>query len=129
MRVRIEAVLLALLVAYAVWLPLPSASVTADTRLPLIVPPLVLCAAAASVHYTRIRRGEARTVWTFPHRIWTIGSILFIAVVVFQLLPLPPAVLRSLSPSTYDLWAESANVARLAGAASSQEWRPLTLDA
>lgn len=44
---------------------------------------------------------------SYPPKSVFLPLLLFVSLILFQLLPLPPAVLRSLSPSTYELYVRS----------------------
>lgn len=128
LRERLETVLLALLICYAIWLPLPFGAVTVGSRPYLLIPPLILCAAAAASRYAHSRAGGSRASWSFAFRVWTVGAVLFIALTVFQLIPLPPAVIAALSPATSDVWSEASGVVRLATGSGSMGWRPLSVE-
>src|SRR5436305_8618263 len=100
-----ERALLVLFLAWLIWLPMPFGSVIERARLPLIAVPLALCALAALV--SRLPEGRA---W----RIWTGGSLLFLAIVALQLVPLPMLLLRALSPHAAELWEGSDRVRQAA---------------
>jgi len=97
-----EGALAVVFLAWLIWLPLPFGSVIAKAWLPLIVPPLALCAVSALV----CRNVSEATAW----RIWTIGSALFLAIVALQLVPLPLSMLRLVSPRSAEIWAGSDRV-------------------
>jgi len=100
-----EGALVALFLAWLIWLPMPFGSVIERARLPLVAVPLALCAVAALV----CRFPEARA-W----RIWTLGSLLFLAVIAIQLVPLPLALLQALSPRAAEIWEGSDRVRQAA---------------
>lgn len=117
-----EGALLALFLAWLIWLPMPFGSVIERARLPLIAVPLALCAIAALLS----RLPESRA-W----RVWTIGSLLFLAVIAVQLVPLPLPLLRALSPRAAEIWeggdrvrqaAASAHPLSVAPAITVREW-------
>ncbi|HEX3068496.1 MAG TPA: O-antigen ligase family protein, partial [Thermoanaerobaculia bacterium] len=64
---------------------------------------------------------------TQPGRIWTIGGILFAAVIGLQLIPMPVSLLRLLSPQSAAIWARAGRLAALANVASPSMY-PITLD-
>jgi len=104
-----EGALLVVFLAWLVWLPMPFGSVIERARMPLIAVPLALCAIVALLRFFRGTEAVRMTAW----RIWTIGSVLFLAVVAFQLLPLPMSLLHLLSPQAATIWAGSDRVAAL----------------
>src|SRR2546423_460215 len=95
-----RALFLALLV-YLAWLPLPFGSNVEWAQRPLILVPLVLCAAAA------LLRMRESFVQSFAYRVWTIGGVLFALVVALQLVPMPPALLAAISPESAAVWASA----------------------
>lgn len=121
MRNVAEGTSVALFLLYLFWLPLPFGSVT-DTAQPVLVfPALILCAVAALL---RLRRpGEV----VRPLRIWTAGAVAFVFVVALQLLPLPPFLLRLLSPESARIWGSASHIASLAGIATSSA-HPISVD-
>lgn len=110
-----EGALLVVFLAWLVWLPMPFGSVIERARMPLIAVPLALCAIVSLLRLIRGSDAAPMTAW----RIWTIGSVLFLALTAFQLLPLPTSLLRVLSPQSATIWAGSDRVARLLGKAVS----------
>ena len=117
----------AVLCAWLLWLPLPFGSVVERARLPLVAVPLALCTAAAllRLYATRDRTGTAQP--TRPWQIWGTGALLFLAAGALQLVPLPPALLRALSPDAHAIWSSATHVATLAGEPVRSLW-PLTVD-
>ncbi|MFP5247599.1 MAG: hypothetical protein ACLGH0_12985, partial [Thermoanaerobaculia bacterium] len=92
---------LAIFFVWLLWLPLPFGSIVERARIPLILVPLVLCAIAAAVrlHATRDRVNTAQ-----PTRAWLVwgnGALLFLAAGALQLVPLPQAVHRLVSPESH----------------------------
>src|SRR6476646_8246235 len=97
-RAAAELVCRGLLLLYLCWLPLPFGSVTERAQLPLVVGALVICAMAALARSRVIpsrddgeesRAGGgslAALGMTHPCRLWTLGALLFLAVVALQLL-------------------------------------------
>jgi O-antigen ligase len=125
-----EGALLAVFLAWLIWLPMPFGSVTDSARLPLIAVPLALCLLAALLRMwggfsdPPGRIGElAPQAW----RIWTIGSLLFLAAIVLQLVPLPPPLLRVLSPQSANIWAGGDRVAALLRAPVAR-MHPISID-
>lgn len=122
-----ERVCLTILFAWLLWLPLPFGSVVSRARLPLLAVPLALCAAAAVIrlYATRDRTNTAQPTpaWGF----WGFGALLFLGVAALQLIPLPPAMLRALSPEAHALWSAGSRIATLGGAPARTAW-PLTVD-
>ncbi|MEA2570942.1 MAG: hypothetical protein QOI24_2943 [Acidobacteriota bacterium] len=106
---RIERACVVALFAYLVWLPMPFASVIDAAQPALIIPPLVICAAAAFLR----SRAEGVSRPTAPYRIWTAGAIAFALVAALQLVELPGSLLRLLSPESYAIWSRASRVAAL----------------
>lgn len=102
----IEAVCAALLLAYLVWVPLPFGSNVDAAFVPLVVPPLILCAAAALL---RVRQG-ASLRFSRAYRTWSIAALVVLVVVAIQLVPLPPSVLGSLSPESRSIWSAADQI-------------------
>jgi hypothetical protein len=111
------------LLAFLVWVPMPFGSASDGSQLPLIVPPLLLCAASALLCLSRQRP----LVVTRPARIWTIGGLLFALVIALQLVPLPMPFLAVISPRSAAIWGRAAGVAALAGV-GSPALHPITID-
>ncbi len=122
-----ERALLVLLLTWLVWLPMPFGSVVEVARLPLIVVPLALCTAAASIRFYTTRGRNSTAMPTRPLNIWLAGSVLFLAVSALQLVPLSPALLRALSPESFAIWSGASRVATLAGVPARSAW-PITTD-
>jgi len=122
-RRRVEEALTALLLAWLFWLPLPFGSVIDAAQPMLVVPPLLLCASAA---FLRIGRPS---IVMRPLRIWTIGAFLFLAVIAFQLVPLPGALLASISPESFRIRSDAARIASLALGTAPPAAQPITVDA
>ena len=104
-----ERICVGVFAAWLLWLPLPYGSNEEFARAPLIAVPLLLCAVVALL---RARHDEAIRVpnaW----RVWTAGALLFIAVVALQLVPLPPAILRIISPGSATIWRAAESVSSL----------------
>lgn len=121
----VEVVCAALLLAYLVWVPLPFGSNVDAAFVPLVVPPLVLCAAAALLRFRvadGLRIGRA-------YRTWSIAALVLIAVVAFQLAPLPPALAAIISPESHAIWTAADRVTALAAdSAASAHAHPISVD-
>jgi O-antigen ligase len=122
MRKGVDLGLFVLLLVYLAWVPMPFGSATDSSQLPLIVPPLVLCAMAALLRVSKERPFRM----TAPGLIWTAGAVLFAAVIAIQLIPVPLSLLRVLSPQAAVIWGRAGRLATLAGLPSPQLY-PLTL--
>ncbi|HEX8155023.1 MAG TPA: hypothetical protein VF698_17955, partial [Thermoanaerobaculia bacterium] len=115
------------LAIFLVWLaalPLPFGAIVERARVPLVAVPLLLCAIAAGLRAVRARDG---IVPTRAYRLWTGGALLLIALAALQLVPLSPALLRSLSPESYAIWSDAGRVAALGGVTSPAA-RPISID-
>lgn len=127
MITTVERVCLTLFVAWLAWLPMPYGSVVARARLPLVIVPLALCAVAAA---SRLYGTRDRSVTAQPTRAWLIwanGALLLLGLCALQLVPLPPALLRLLSPESHTIWTAASRVAGLAGV-QSHNAHPITID-
>jgi len=109
------------------WLPLPFGSIVESARIPLIAGPLLTCiiAAAIRLYATRDRTNTAQP--TRAALIFNNGALLFLAAIALQLVPLPHALHRTLSPESYAIWSSASRVATLAGAVSRTLF-PLSVD-
>ena len=116
-----------ILLAWLAWLPLPFGSIVPRARLPLIGVPLLICAIASVARLlgTRERTSSARPTqaWT----IWAGGAALLLVVGALQLVPMPPGLLRPLSPESEAIWSAASRVTRLAGVVVSNA-HPISLD-
>lgn len=122
-----ERVCLAALLLWLVWLPLPFGSVIPRARVPLIVVPLAVCAAAALIRFYSTRERNAGAQPTRSLMIWTNGALLFLAIAALQLVPMPLPLLDVLSPESSALWRSSVRIANLAGV-PARSWFPITID-
>jgi len=123
MRNVAELTLFVCLLAFLAWVPMPFGSASDASQPFLIVPPLLICAAAAA-----LRAWSKRPfVPTTPGRIWIAGAVLFTLVIALQLVPLPMAMLRVFSPRSAEIWGSAARVAALAGVRPSA-MHPITID-
>ncbi|MDP9362309.1 MAG: O-antigen ligase family protein [Acidobacteriota bacterium] len=114
MRNTLDLGLFVLLLAFLVWVPMPFGSASDASQLPLIIPPLVICGAAALLRATR----ETPFLLTRPGLIWTVGGVLFVLVLGLQLVPMPLPVLSVLSPQSAVIWGRAERLASLAGVAA-----------
>src|SRR5512141_3042574 len=120
-----EMTIVALLLAYLFWVPLPFGSTIDSAQTALVIPPLLICALAALTRSFTLRRSRSgdpsRPALSAPRplRLWSAGAVLFVIVVAFQLVPLPEPLLGALSPSSLALWKSAGRVAALAGTAAS----------
>jgi putative inorganic carbon (HCO3(-)) transporter len=104
-----EAVCAALLLAYLIWVPLPFGSNVDAAYVPLIVPPLILCAAAAL-----LRSFSADGVsLSRAYRTWSLAGIVAIATCALQLVPLPASIAAVLSPESHAIWSAADRVVAL----------------
>ena len=115
--------LFVLLLAFLVWVPMPFGSASDASQLPLVISPLVICAAAALLRASR----QTPFQLTRPGLMWTVGGVLFVLVVGLQLIPLPLPVLAILSPQSAVIWGRAERLATLAGVAGPS-LHPITLD-
>jgi O-antigen ligase len=111
MRNPAQLALFVLLLSFLVWVPMPFGSASDASQPLLIVPALLLCAAAALLRST----DPSPFVPTRPGRLWIIGGVLFVLVISLQLVPLPMPVLRVVSPQSAAIWSRAARLAALAG--------------
>jgi len=118
---------LTILFAWLLWLPLPFGSVVDEARLPLVAVPLGVCLAVSLARlyaaYDRTNSARPTLAWT----VWGVGALAFLAFAALQVVPLPPAVLRALSPAAHEIWSSASRVVSLSGESARTAW-PLTID-
>jgi O-antigen ligase len=123
MRKAGELALFAGLVAFLVWVPMPFGSASDASQPALILPPLLICCAAALLHAA----GKRPLTMTRAGRIWTIGGVLFTIVIAVQLLPLPSGLLSLISPQSAAIWFRATHVTALSGISDGSS-HPITID-
>jgi O-antigen ligase len=123
MQKAVERTLFVCLLAFLAWVPMPFGSASDASQPFLIVPPLLICAAAAAQRASWKRPFVPKT----PARIWIAGAVLFVLVIAMQLVPLPMGMLRVLSPRSAEIWGSAARVAALAGV-QPPTMHPITID-
>ncbi|HEX7153868.1 MAG TPA: O-antigen ligase family protein [Thermoanaerobaculia bacterium] len=122
-----ERLTLGLLLAWLLWLPMPFGSVVEAARAPLILVPLVLCAAAALLRLQATRGRTSDVHPTRAFRIWAVGGFLFVAVCTLQIVPLSKPLLQAASPESVSIWTMASRVASLAGVSPRTAF-PITID-
>jgi O-antigen ligase len=122
-----ERACLTLFCVWLAWLPLPFGSNVPYALVPLIAVPLFLCGVAAAIRLFATRDRSSAVQPTRPWVIWTSGALSFVLAGALQLIPLPPAMHRLLSPESHAIWSAAAKVAVLAGV-DAGGWHPLTVD-
>jgi O-antigen ligase len=123
----LERVCLAIFFAWLATVALPFGSVIEQARLPLVTVPLVLGAVAALI---RLEATRDRTHTAQPTRAWMIfglGGLFFILAILLQLVPLPPSMLRAISPESHAIWSRAEAVRSLVRA-DSAAFHPITVD-
>ena len=123
MRNAAELTLFVCLLAFLAWVPMPFGSASDASQPFLIVPPLLICAAAAALRASWKRPFVPRTA----ARIWIAGAVLFVLVIALQLVPLPMGMLRLFSPRSAEIWGSATHVAALAGVRAPAMY-PITID-
>jgi putative inorganic carbon (HCO3(-)) transporter len=123
----VEWVCLTILLAWLAWLPLPFGSIVPRAWIPLIAVPLFVCAIAAIVRLIATRDRANTSQLTRTWIIWATGGFLLLALAAFQLVPMPPSLLDTLSPESDAIWGAAARVARLAGIATPAA-HPISID-
>jgi putative inorganic carbon (HCO3(-)) transporter len=106
---RGELAALALLFAFLLWVPLPFGSTPDPFQLAFVCGALIVCIAATLA----VLASRAALALSPAHRAWSGGAVLFMLVVALQLLPLPDALLRLVSPESARIWSAAARVAAL----------------
>jgi len=112
----------ALLLVWLAWLPMPFGSVTDAAQPALILPPLLICAAAALLRFRQPMLAPRAL------KVWGAGALAFALVVAAQLLPLPDFLLRPLSPESYRIWSDAARIAAMALQSPQPAVHPITVD-
>lgn len=118
---------LAIFFVWLAWLPLPFGSVIDAARRPLVAVPLALGALACLIRFLATRERTSSAQPTRAWLIWGYGTLVFCAVGVLQLVPLPPSLLNSVSPESYLIWTHASRVAALAGV-SGGTLHPISID-
>ena len=95
--------------------------------MPLIVVPLVICLVTTLLRFYVVRERTSASQPTRPWLIWAGGCALFLGVCALQLVPLPPSVLRVVSPESHAIWSAADRVAALGGASVSSA-HPVSID-
>lgn len=120
-----ERICVGLFAAWLLWLPLPFGSNEEFARTPLIAVPLLLCAVAALLRAWQDEPIRTPNAW----RIWTVGALLFAATVALQLVPLPPPLLRLVSPASATIWRAADGVSALIGSRTAGDAaHPISVD-
>lgn len=117
-----ERACLALLLVYLFWLPLPFGSVIDESRLPLVLTPLLLCFAASL-----LAARDPATSHSMAYRTWAIGGAILVGIAALQLLPLSPAILGAISPESLAIWNLGGKVASLTGVPTRHAF-PVSID-
>src|SRR3954469_2356379 len=123
MRTAAERALFVCLLAFLAWVPMPFGSASDASQPFLIVPPLLICAAAAALRAWSKRPFAPAE----PARIWISGAVLFTLLIAWQLVPLPDAMLHAFSPRSAEIWRSASGVASLAGV-HAPSMHPITID-
>jgi O-antigen ligase len=122
-----ERIGLAILLVWLAALPLPFGSMIEKARVSLIVVPLAICLVSVVLRLYVIRDRTNASQPTRPWLIWAFGTFLLLGLGALQLIPLPPALLRAVSPESFEIWTAAARVAELAGVKSSP-FHPISID-
>ena len=107
-----ERACIALLAVYLIWLPLPFGSIIDAAFVPLILPPILICALAACLR-SRMPPNTSLHM-SLAYRIWTAGAVALVIIVALQLVPLPQSLLAPASPMSQRIWSSADRVASLA---------------
>jgi O-antigen ligase len=123
MRKAVEITVFVCLLAFLVWVPMPFGSASDASQTFLILPAFLICVAAA------LLRAFRRTPFqlTRPARIWIIGGALFALIILLQLVPLPSAILGTISPKSAEIWGRAGRAAALLGV-DAGALHPITID-
>jgi O-Antigen ligase len=98
-----EWAMLALLLAWLIWIPLPFGSVVELAQVPLIAVPLSICCLAAATRL--VAGGPLQT--SRPLLIWTSGAVVFALIVALQIAPLGESLVAAISPAAARIWADA----------------------
>ena len=105
----LDRLLLAVFLAWVVWLPLPFASVIDKARLPLVAVPLAILALAALVSHGEAPPRDSQR--SRAHRRWSIGAALLLLLIAIQLIPLPAPILQRIDSESSTLWQQATAIA------------------
>jgi hypothetical protein len=119
-----ERICLGIFAVWLLWLPLPFGSNEDFARTPLIVVPLAICALTAFVRIGRAGSIEPCRAW----KIWSVGGLLLVVVILIQLIPLSPSLLRAVSPESDTIWRGASRVASLIDHQPQNRPHPITID-
>ena len=114
----------AILLLYLLWIPLPFASVVPGAWLLLTLPPLLLLAALAAIDLP----GDVRWKLSPAAIWWSLGAIVFSLVVLIQILPLPPVVVRGISGEAHTIWIRAAEIVNTIRPDLVPKWFFLSVD-
>ena len=123
----VERSCLAIFLVWLAALPLPFGSIIEPARVPLIVVPLALCLVTTLLRFYIVRERTSASRPTKAWLIWAGGCALFLGVCALQLVPLPPSLLRLVSPESHAIWSAASRVAALGGAPVSS-MHPISID-
>jgi O-antigen ligase len=119
-----EETLRILLFAYLLWIPLPFGSVTQFAQLPLVLIPLLIFAIAATLRFLE----RSAPALTPSYLAWSAAGLILLITTALQLIPLPPAATRLLSPAAHQLWTGARDVHDLLVPGDSfREYFPLSV--
>lgn len=123
----VEQLCLALFFVWLAALPLPFGSVVERARVPLIAVPISLCTVCTLLRLYAVRHRTNAAPPTRAWVIWAAGFVAMLVVAALQLVPLPPSILRTLSPGSHAIWTAASRVAELGGVHVSAA-HPISID-
>lgn len=126
-RRLIENIGRALLVLVLLWIPLPFGSVTRIAQAPIVLGGIAVGVAALASLLARNELDRFRLTPLLA--VSALGAIVLITVAAFQLVPLPHALLRVLSPSSFEIWQGARSVHELLGGPGPRvRFDPVSID-
>ncbi len=115
-----------LLFGWLLSLPLPFGSNTAAAFPLITIGPSLICLLAAGGRLVAAR-SRLPIESTRPYLFLTVGSLLWLGVVLIQLIPLPGALAAIFSPTAAEIWRGGNRALAFAGI-PQRDWFPLTID-
>ncbi|HUO84007.1 MAG TPA: O-antigen ligase family protein [Thermoanaerobaculia bacterium] len=130
MKRQIEWVARAGLCAWLLWIPLPFGSVPRWTLFPFVAGIAVVALLAILPRLRTIQDDDFHLRVTATGMVWGCSAFIFLAVVLVQLVPLPPSLVKLLAHGSFEVWEQARSVHDLLDPEGGRfrSWFPLTID-